>query len=324
MAGRARDIRLAENTIEGYSHFMNKIWQATKFTFMNAEGYDKNCDIKKIKDPLNKWIVSRFNSTAEAVNAKFEVYALNESADLLYKFFWNEFCDWYIEFSKPMLADPKTSGETKYVLLYVHREFLKLLHPFTPFITEQLYRAHPLKDGETLMLQKYPESDAKLINKDIEGDFELVQEFIANIRNIKAIYGIMSKNDVIVVSKKYQKLINSIASQIIKTAGINKMDVHASTAGLELKKCIRAVLTDLEIYVPAEGLIDFDKEIARLTKKLEPVAKDLMSTKAKLSNQGFLEKAGEDVVEKEKAKLKDFTALDTELRNAIKTMESLK
>jgi len=324
MAGRARDIRLSENIIEGYSHFMNKIWQATKFTFMNAEGFDKDCDIHKIKDPLNKWIVSRFNSTAQAVNAKFEVYALNDAAELLYKFFWNEFCDWYIEFSKPMLSDPKTSGETKYVLLYVHREFLKLMHPFTPFITEQLYKAHPLKDGETIMLQKYPNGDEKLIHKEIEQDFDTVQELIANIRNIRAIYGITGKNDVIAVSKKYEKLINSINSQIVKTAGINKLDVYASTTGLELKKCIRAVLQDAEIYIPAEGLIDFEKETARLTKKLEVVAKDLSTTKAKLNNPGFLEKAGDDVVEKEKAKLNDFTKLDTDLRNAIKTMESLK
>jgi len=324
MAGRARDIRLSENIIEGYSHFMNKIWQATKFTYMNAEGFDKDCDIKKIKDPLNKWIVSRFNSTAQAVNAKFEVYALNDAAELLYKFFWHEFCDWYIEFSKPMLADPKTSGETKYVLLYVHREFLKLLHPFTPFITEQLYKAHPLKDGETIMLQQYPNGDEKLIYKDIEQDFDVIQELIANIRNIRAIYGITGKNDVIAVSKKYEKLINSINSQIVKTAGINKLDVHSSTTGLELKKCIRAVLQDAEIYVPAEGLIDFEKETARLSKKLEVVAKDLSTTKAKLNNPGFLEKAGDDVVDKEKAKLNDFTKLDTDLRNAIKTMESLK
>jgi valyl-tRNA synthetase len=324
MAGRARDIRLSENTIEGYSHFMNKIWQATKFTFSNAEGFDKNCDIKKIKDPLNKWIVSRFNSTAEAVNAKFEVYALNDAAELLYKFFWHEFCDWYIEFSKPMLADERTAGETKYVLLYVHREFLKLMHPFTPFITEQLFRAHPLKDGETIMLQKYPEADKHLIHKDTEAEFEMVQEFVANVRNIKAIYGFMSKNDVIVVTKKHDKLINSISSQIAKIASINKLFVHTSTSGLELKKCIRAVLPELEIYVPAEGLIDFDKEITRLTKKLEVVAKDLSTTQAKLSNAGFLEKAGDDVVEKEKGKFKDFTKLDTDLKDAIKTMESLR
>ena len=324
MAGRARDIRLSENIIEGYSHFMNKIWQATKFTFMNAEGFDKNCDIHKIKDPLNKWIVSRFNSTAAAVNAKFETYALNDAAELLYKFFWNEFCDWYIEFSKPMLADPKTSGETKYVLLYVHREYLKLLHPFTPFITEQLYKAHPLKDGDSIMMQKYPESDTKLIHKDVEADFDTVQELISSIRNIRAIYGLTGKNDVIVVSKKYEKLINSIASQIIKTASVNKMDVHATAGGLDLKKCIPAVMNDVEIYVPAEGLIDFEKETARLSKKLEVVAKDLATTKAKLNNPGFLEKAGDDVVEKEKAKLNDFTKLDADLKAAIKTMESLK
>ncbi|MFH1223569.1 MAG: valine--tRNA ligase, partial [Pseudomonadota bacterium] len=324
MAGRARDVRLSENTIEGHSHFMNKIWQATKFTFSNAQGFDKNCDVKKLKDPLNKWIVSRFNSTAKAVNERFEIYALNDAAELLYKFFWHEFCDWYIEFSKPMLADDKLKGETKYVLLYVHREFLKLMHPFTPFITEKLFMEHPLKDGDTIMLQKYPEAEQKLIHEGIESDFELVQEFVANIRNIKAIYGIMGKNDVIAVSKKYGHLIKSISGQIIKTAGINKLDVHDSVKGLELKKCIRAVLPELEIYVPAEGLIDFEKETARLNKKLEAVTKDLNITKTKLANAGFLGKAGEDVIEKEKGKLTEFGKLQTELKNAIKTIESLR
>ena len=193
MAGRARDIKLSENSIQGYSYFMNKIWQASKFVYSNADGLDQKCKIDKLKYPLNKWIVSRLNSTAVLVNKKFEVYELNDVCELLYKFFWHEFCDWYIELSKPLLNDDKASAETKYVLCYVHREFLKLLHPVAPFVTEKLYQSSPLKDGETVMLSKYPEGDLNLVDDAVEADFGFVQELVSSIRNIKIIYGINAK-----------------------------------------------------------------------------------------------------------------------------------
>lgn len=322
MAGRARDIKLSENSIEGYSHFMNKIWQASKFALSNAEGFDKKCEVSKLKYPLNKWIVSRLNSVTEIVNKKFDVYELNDVSETLYKFFWHEYCDWYIEFSKPLINDEASAGETKYVLLYVHREFLKLMHPIAPFITERLFQENPLKDHETIMLDTYPESNKKLINKELETDFDTVQELVSNIRHIKSIYGINAKNDVIVVSSKYSKLINDFTGPILKLATLKSIKVEKDAKAVDLSGCIRAVLPDIEIYMPAKEFIEFDKEIQRLNKKLETVSKDLSITKSKLDNEGFLAKAGADVVEKEKGKLEEFSKLDAELRSAIKTLET--
>jgi valyl-tRNA synthetase len=324
MAGRARDIKLSENSIQGYSYFMNKIWQASKFVYSNADGLDQKCKIDKLKYPLNKWIVSRLNSTAVLVNKKFEVYELNDVCELLYKFFWHEFCDWYIEFSKPLLNDDKASSETKYVLCYVHREFLKLLHPVAPFVTEKLYQSSPLKDVETVMLSKYPEGDLNLVDDAVEADFGFVQELVSSIRNIKIIYGINAKNDVIVVSKKHAALINNLKGPISKLATLRDLAVLDSIKAEDCSDSIRVVLKDAEIYMPAKEFIDTEKELARFKKKLDEVNKDLNIVNNKLSNAGFLEKAGVEVVEKEKKKQEEFLKLSKDVNEAIRTLESLR
>jgi valyl-tRNA synthetase len=323
MAGRARDIKLAEATIEGYSHFMNKIWQATRFVFTNAEGFEPKTDIGKLNYPLNRWIISRLNSVTQEVNEHFESYELNDASEKLYKFFWHEFCDWYIEFSKPMLNNETSAGETKYTLLYVHREYLKLLHPIAPFITEKLYLASPLCDNKTIMLAKYPEADKKLIDLNVETDLKTIQELISNIRNIKITYGINAKNDAIILSQRYQDLINDLGGPITKLAGLRSIKTVSDTKGIDIAGSLRVLLTDLEIYLPAKEFIDFTKEIERLNKKLDAVEKDLNMVNGKLSNQGFLSKASPDVVEKERSKLEEFKKLNTELKNAIKILESV-
>ncbi|HOW16831.1 MAG TPA: class I tRNA ligase family protein, partial [bacterium] len=324
MAGRARDIKLSENSIQGYSHFMNKIWQASKFVYINADGLNKKCKIDELKYPLNKWIVSRLNSTAVLANKKFEVYELNDVCELLYKFFWHEFCDWYIELSKPLLNDDKASSETKYVLCYVHREFLKLLHPVAPFITEKLYQSSPLNDGETIMLSKYPEGNQNLVDETVETDFGFIQELVSSIRNIKIIYGINAKNDVIVVSKKHAALINDLKGPISKLATLRDLAVLDSVKADSFPDSIRVVFKDAEIYMPAKEFIDTEKELARFKKKLEEINKDLNIVNNKLSNAGFLEKAGVEVVEKEKKKQEEFLKLSKDVNEAIRTLESLK
>jgi valyl-tRNA synthetase len=323
MAGRARDIKLAESTIEGYGHFMNKIWQATRFVFTNAEGFEAKTDINKLNYPLNRWIISRLNSVTKELNEHFETYELNDVSEKLYKFFWHEFCDWYIEFSKPMLNNEASAGETKYTLLYVHREYLKLLHPIAPFITEKLYLASPLCDNKTIMLAKYPEANSKLIDTDVEADLKTMQELISSIRNIKITYGINAKNDVIVLSPRYQELINELSGPITKLAGLRSIKTVDDTKGIDITGSLRVLAPDLEIYLPAKEFIDFEKEIARFNKKLDAVAKDLNMVNGKLNNQGFLSKASPDVIEKEKAKLTEFTKLDSELKNAIKMLKSV-
>lgn len=323
MAGRARDIKLAESTIEGYGHFMNKIWQASRFVFSNAEGFESKTDISKLKYPLNRWIISRLNSVTKELNQHFDNYELNDASEKLYKFFWHEFCDWYIEFSKPMLNNEASAGETKYILLYIHREYLKLLHPIAPFITEKLYLASPLCDNKTVMLAKYPEVNQELINTEVETDLMTIQELISNIRNIKITYGINAKNDVMILSRRYEALINDLSGPITKLAGLRSIQTVTSTKEVDLAGSLRALLPDLEIYLPAKEFIDFEKEIARLNKKLESVSKDLNMVNSKLGNQGFLSKASTDVIEKEKAKLNEFTKLDTELKSAIKMLESV-
>ncbi|MBN1114427.1 MAG: valine--tRNA ligase [Oligoflexia bacterium] len=323
-AGHARDIKLSESEITGYGNFMNKIWQASRFTFMSLDGLDTGFDLKDAVHCINKWIVSRLNSVAAEVEAKFQQYQLSDITEILYRFFWHEFCDWYIEFSKPMLASEEYGQETKYTLAYIHREILKLLHPVIPFITEELYGLNPLKDNESIMTASYPVPDKEAVDKTLEGDISLVRDMISSIRNIKSMYGITSKVDVIAISEKHGAMLEMLSGQIVKLAGLKKLDIRdASKSGaVERKGNIRSVLPDLELVIPARDIIDIEKEKTRLGKKLESVNRDLDMLAGKLKNPNFLEKARPEIIENDRNKHDELAKLRRELGDALEMLES--
>jgi valyl-tRNA synthetase len=320
MAGRSRDIKLSEKAMETNNFFMNKIWQASKFVFMSIKEKPNKVDLNNLKHDLNKWIISRLNSVILELNKKFEVYDLAEVSNLLYKFFWHEFCDWYIEFSKPLVNDKTYGEETRYVLAYVHLEILKLFHPIIPFITEEIFLNHPLKNSDTVMLELYPKEDKKLINKDVEENFNVLKNIISTIRQVKILYGINQKTEVKVLSTKFSNLINRFKSQIEKLASLSSVSV-VSLKDIDIKGSIHNVLPDIDIYLQAKGVIDFDKEIKRLNKKQESVKKDLKIISGKLNNKKFIENAKKELIDKEKEKLNEAKKLDIELNEALKVLK---
>lgn len=319
MAGRQRDIKLSEKAMEGYSFFMNKIWQASRFVYLNSEGLNKNFNISKIEHKLNKWILYRLNETIKEVNQKLDNYDLSDASEILYKFFWNEFCDWYIEFSKPLLLNSQTKEETKYVLLYVHREFLKLLHPMAPFITEKLYLSHPLKDSKTIMLAEYPKEKNFF---EIQEEVEIVKNIITNIRHVRNVYGINTKTQCFIITEKLKELVPLFKDQITKLCSLEDIKIIVDDLScIDVSSSIHIVLPDLDIYIPLKGLIDFDKETQRLNKKLDSVKNDLIIIGKKLNNEKFMQNAEPVIIEKEKEKHIEALKLHEELTNALELLK---
>jgi valyl-tRNA synthetase len=320
MTGQGQDIKLNEEKITESRNFANKIWNASRFVLMNCEGPFKTEEIssKMLKelDFSDKWILSRFNHTVADVNSLISDYDLGTAARSIYDFLWGEFCDWYIEMSKDRMnsPDPKEKGRALSVLLHVLEGTLRLLHPFMPFITEEIWqavkgRAPSLCKGSTIMLEAFPKEDRAFENGKCEADMDLLKPVITAIRNIRAQYNIPQSKEieVMVLAKdaSCREAIKKGERYIVRLARSSKIDALASLK-VKPKQIATSVVGGLEIIVPLAGLIDVEKEKARLEKGLEKATAELAKVNAKLSNKAFMEHAKEELIEEEKQKLKDL------------------
>ncbi|RLL85408.1 valyl-tRNA synthetase [Petrotoga sp. HKA.pet.4.5] len=322
LAAQGRDIKLDVGSFDAYRRFANKIWNATRFVLLNMEDHEK-IELKeedlKIED---KWILSRLNSTILEISKDLEDYNYDQAARKLYDFFWNELCDWYIEASKNRL---NSSGNDKLivqnVILQVFDSSLRLLHPFMPYISEELWQKLPIeKDSELLISAKWPEYNENNIYPEAEKVFSKVMELVSGIRNVKAEmdipqtqevevkYKIVAKNDDFI--EKNIKLIEHLA--FLK--GITQTEVKPA------KSATAYVDESVEVYIPLGEYIDVDTEKQRLTKKLEKLSKDIELYNKKLSNKNFVEKADPDVVEKTKEDLKESEKKYQKLQALLKEL----
>lgn len=314
------DLRFHFERLDGARSFANKLWNASRFVMMNLADY--NPDAKGGDYTLaDRWMLSRLQGAATDVTAYLERYELGEAARVLYEFTWSEFCDWYIELAKPRLfgkTTPEDRVTAQHVLVKVLRQTLELLHPFMPFITEEIWQKLP-HQGETIMLASWPQSDVTLKDSAAEQEMAILIEVITAVRRIRgemnvppgkkaevifvapedSIHGVLERNKAYV-----QGLANS--QVLVKENLLEKPDQVAS-----------AVTKGVEIFVPLKGLIDIDKEIARLSKELKAIETDLVRVQGKLNNQGFLAKAPEDVIEKEKAKEQELAAKSKALKDRL-------
>ncbi len=305
LAAQGRDIKLSEARIEGFKHFINKVWNASRFVLMNLENYNyssqKNIDFEKL--PLwSKWIISELQKTIKEVREKLDEFEFDQAAMAVYHFFWDKFCDWYLEASKIYLKDKNYKDSTQKVLLEVLKTSLKLLHPFIPFITEEIWQYLLEKETEHIIIAKYPEFDDSKVDKNTEKLIQFLQEFIVNIRNIKSEYNLTSKTNLNIIFKSDDiNLLNLIEKEkeIIKFLAKIENIVLLKDYKKE-KGDISVVLSEGEIFVNLKDLIDIEKEIRRLTKEREKIEKKLSQIERKLQNKEFLEKAPKEVVEKEK------------------------
>lgn len=316
------DMRFSDEKIEGARNFMNKIWNASRFVLMNAEGKT----ISSIKDcklnSADKWIISKLNKTIKEVTLNMEKYEIGVALANLYDFVWNEFCDWYIELTKPVLygEDEQKRNDTVSVLVYVLGEIIKLLHPFVPFITEKIYKSIPNANGY-LMLSDFPRYNSKLNYASSVKDIEPIKEIIKTIRNIKAKLGAApSKKISLYIKTENKKAIKNGGIYVQKLAGVSDITFITDKNTLT-EKVVSQVIDGFELFIPLGELIDFDQEIERLEGELKTVEKEIARASGKLANNGFLEKAPKSLVDSERAKLNKYIDMREKIANQLKDLK---
>ena len=307
------DLRYRDERLESARNFANKIWNAARFSLMNLEDYQADSTLAPQYETADKWIISRYSAVSRQVTEMFDRYELGEAARVLYEFIWNEFCDWYIELVKPRLYG-KDTEESRYAaqktLVEVLRGSMELLHPFMPFITEEIWQHLP-HEGETIMLAKWPEQEESLISAEIDKQMELTIEVIRAIRNLRSEMNVPlgKKAEVIICANnpEYTVYLKDGANYILSLASAESLSVEETLAA-KPTQAATAVVHGIEIYLPLKGLIDLDKEIARLEKELTKMEGEIKRIEGKLTNEGFVAKAPAEVIEKEKEKLVKYQA----------------
>ena len=316
------DMRFSDEKIEGARNFMNKIWNASRFVLMNAEGKT----ISKLEDcklnSADKWIITKLNKTIKEVTINMEKYEMGVALANLYDFVWNDFCDWYIELTKPVLygEDDAKRNDTVSVLVFVLGEILKLLHPFVPFITEKIYKDMPLSNGP-IMLASFPKYNAKRNYARNLKEIETIKEIIKSIRNIKVKVGAApSKKVTLLVKTEHKNVIKNGSVYICKLAGVEKIDFLANDAVIS-EKVVSQVIEGAELFIPLGELVDMNQEIERLKKELANVEKELARANGKLSNSGFVDKAPKALIDAEKAKVDKYLSIKEKLVAQINELQ---
>ena len=318
------DTRFSKDKIEGCRNYINKIWNASRFVLMNCEG-KKIKDISDVKLSLaDKWIISKLNTTVRKVTVNMNKYEIGLACGELQEFFWNDFCDWYIELSKPYLygTDEEKKTGVLSVLIYVLKNTLKLLHPYIPFITEEIYQHIP-GVNESIMISEYPRYNSKLAYRKDAEDCGYVMNIITAIRQIRADSGCApsKKVDLFIVTEK-KNLINKALVYIEKLANVNEIKFIDSKDELSVKT-VSVVLDKTELYIPLGELVDAEKEIARLKGELNKVESEIARANGKLSNNGFLAKAPKNLVDEEREKLNKYIDMRKKILLNIKEIEEM-
>jgi len=305
------DIRFSEDKIESARNFMNKIWNASRFVNMNLENRVVPDTLGELTD-ADRWILTKLNLVTAEVRKNLDKYEIGLALGKLYDFVWSDYCDWYIELTKPVLygQDEVKKTESLRVLKYVLKSILKLLHPFIPFITEEIWTEEGF--GETVMTEDYPVCDKKFIFEKQYDEFEEVKEIISKIRTIRAEMNVPPAKKFSVYLICGNDSVKDAVLYIEKLAGASKVSFISDKEEAGEKVC-RAATGGAEIFIPLGELVDFEKEKARLNKELAKVDSEIQRGERMLSNSGFVSKAPANLIEQEKAKL----AKNNELKQKI-------
>jgi valyl-tRNA synthetase len=316
LASTGRDINFDLHRIEGYRNFCNKLWNAARYVLMNTE--EQDCGQSGGEIALNaadKWIISLLQQTEASIEKAIKEYRFDRVAQSLYEFTWNEYCDWYLELSKSVLFNDAASEAakrgTRRTLVRVLETILRMAHPIMPYISEEIWqRVAPLagKQGETIMLQAYPQADQSKIDESAIQEIEWVKNFIVGVRQIRSGMDIKPGKPLAVLlqngSDNDRTLSQSHQHYLESLARIESISWLESDA--DAPESATALVGEMKILIPMAGLIDKDAEAARLDKEIEKLQKDMQRVEGKLSNQNFVGKAPEAVVQKERDKLADM------------------
>ena len=331
------DTRWNEKQVESYRNFANKIWNASRFCLLNSEGatvepgiLNKNCSL------YDRWIVSRLNKTARDLNTAIDGYQFHEAVQILYHFFWDDFCDWYIELAKSEVTAEQESAsraEARTRLLTVLEQALCLLHPFMPYITEELWQRlpgdkplHAAYAGAepTVMLTAFPEGKAELIDEAAESEMQAVIELISRVRNIRSEMNIKPGERIPIViaapDEKLRAVFSSSRDQISRLVRASEVSINGR---LEVPKAsARAVLNGgAEVAVPLEGLIDFEQERKRLQREQEKLQAEAAKLEAQLNNPNFVSRAPEERVNEVRARIAEIAQQSSQLQQTVENLQ---
>ncbi|SDW54027.1 valine--tRNA ligase [Marinobacter mobilis] len=332
LASTGRDINWDMRRLEGYRNFCNKLWNAARYVLMNTEGEDCGVNNEPVELSLaDRWIINELQSCEQEVTRHLEQYRFDLAAHALYEFIWNEYCDWYLELSKPVLNDEAASDEakrgTRRTLVRVLEAVLRLAHPIMPFITEEIWqRIAPLagKQGDSIMLQPYPQADGERQDDTVTADIEWLKGVIVAVRNIRGEMNISPAKQIPVLLRgdrtEDQRRMTENRQFLISLAKLESLDWFD---GGEAPMSATQLVGEMEVLVPMAGLIDKAAELARLDKELDRLGKEIGRLEGKLGNEKFTAKAPADVVEKEKDKLRDAQSSQSRLSEQRKAIEAM-
>ncbi|WP_041393870.1 valine--tRNA ligase [Photobacterium profundum] len=333
MASTGRDINWDMKRLEGYRNFCNKLWNASRYVLMNTEEHDCGmAEGAELEFSLaDQWITSQFEVAAKEFNAHLDNYRLDMAANTLYEFIWNQFCDWYLELTKPVLWKGTEAQQraTRYTLITVLEKTLRLAHPILPYITESIWQSvKPLVDGvegETIMTQALPQFNEDNFNADVVADLEWVKAFITSIRNLRAEYDIApSKGLDVMIKVADEKDAARIQANEIVLTSLAKLDsIKVLAKNEETQACATSLVGKSELMIPMAGLIDKDAELARLDKEVAKTQGEIKRIEGKLNNQGFVAKAPEVVITKEREKLEGYQETLVKLEAQKETIAAL-
>lgn len=332
LAATGRDINWDMKRLEGYRNFCNKLWNASRFVLMNTEASESEpqCDAARILSLADRWILAKFNQTVHLYREAIDSYRFDLAASTLYDFTWNQFCDWYLELSKPVLnsGSPAQLRGTRHTLIEVLEALLRLAHPIIPFITETLWQQLKQRKGitgETIMLQPFPHYDASLNDPHAVGDLEWIQQMVTAVRNIRAEMNIPPAQPLealllgatVDVTRRVQEQ-NALIQAVARLTTITLLP-----AGEKGPVSVSKRIEGAQLLIPMARLIDKPSEIARLTREAAKLDSEISAIEAKLSNAGFITRAPETVVSNERARLAACTEAAQKLAQQLATIRSL-
>ena len=336
MAATGRDIKFDTGRLEGYRNFCNKVWNAARYVLMNTEGQDNGLTNSDVELSLaDRWIISRLQQTEAQVAKAIDEYRFDHASQALYEFVWNEYCDWYLELSKPILnaddASDAAKRGTRRTLLRVLETILRMAHPMMPYITEEIWQTvapmvrDDIKDGATIMREAYPQSEGDKIDEQAVNDIEWLKGVIVGVRNIRGEMNISPAKQVPVLlnnggdedKRRYEQNAQFLKS-LAKLESITWLN-----AGDDVPMSATQLVGNMEVLVPMAGLIDVEAELARLNKEIDKLTNEVTRVEKKLSNPNFVDKAPAEVVEKEKAKMEEAKSALAKLQEQKKKISSL-
>jgi len=323
LSAQGRDVKLSEDRVEGYRNFATKLWNAARFCQMYEVAPDPAFDPHQAKLRINRWVIAKTARTAQAVDAGLDAYKFNEAAGAVYQFTWHLVCDWYVEFAKPVLSgdDEAAAAETRATAAWVMQQLLHLLHPFMPFITEELWEHFGGGEGKRLITSAWPRLGDALIDTDAEGEVDWLTEVIGTIRTVRGEMNVPNKSAVTVrvrnPAPETRARLETHAELIRRMA---RLEAVETTDSAPPKGSAQFLIDGAEAHMPLADIIDTEREHARLKKEIEKIDSDLAKLDQKLANEQFLAKAPAEVVEEQRERRAQAATAREKLATAMERL----